>query len=68
MRQRLLLASVALVMGIVASTTAPAAATDDGPGPALSVDAAALRSALTCTGDLTRGEAPVLFLHGTTST
>lgn len=61
-----LLAPLLLLAATVAVPVAPAHADSD--GPRLSVSARAVLSALECTGSLRRSRrAPVLFLHGTTS-
>ncbi len=65
--RRLVVAALATVV-VFALGIAPASAKKTGTGPRLSVSAADLNQALTCTGDLSSGAAaPVLFLHGTTS-
>ena len=46
-------------LGLVAPAQAATA------GPTFTVPAASLNAALTCTGDLRTGPAPILFLHGT---
>ena len=61
-----LLPTLALVAGTTLVAIPAAAATST--GPPLTVPKATMNSALTCTPDLKAGkEAPVLFLHGTTS-
>lgn len=57
---------LAMLVVIAGGMTSPAEAA--GIGPRLTVPAATLNAALTCTGNLRVGLAPVLFLHGTTST
>lgn len=62
------LAFVSALTGVEALTVGPAGAAGAGaPGPDLRPTRAQVLEALDCTGDLTRGRAPVLLLHGTTS-